>query len=696
MPRFKLAQPVFIKEKSREMNYTAGFVTKFNAVEGAVYTLNITGASYYRIYLNGEFQLYGPARGPHGYVRVDSIKLPVKAGENTLAIELAGYAIPSFYSIDLPSFVQAELYENDELIRYTGRDFKGVTLTSLKLQKVWRYSFQRDFTEVWDLTSPLAGWKNGDFKGEELAIVDYGCDLLDRDFKLPDLSLDNDAAYVASGVLKEIPNRQPVFNRFMNPSVHFRCFKSDELCCNPIAYLDKDYVPDTSISTVLTAGQYAQYNFGHITTGFLRTKVSVTEPTVLYVIFSERIRNERVDFGNGALSFINILKYTLPVGEHQLESYEPYSLMHAAVVVESGCAQVETVGLRRFVYPAVPVKAPTDDPMLEVVMNAAFEAFRQNTLDCFMDCPGRERGGWLCDSYFTGKAALLFTGDTEVERAFLENFRVAKYFPYIPDGLLPMCYPGDSANGSTIPQWTMWYIIELAEFGKRGGDTKPYAALLTKILNFFSKYENADGLLENLPGWNFVEWSKANNWTKDVNYPTNMLYVRVLRDCAGMLDSPELAEKADKIAVTIVKQSFDGSFFADHAVRRPDGSLERCKDYSAICQHEAALFGIIDIDAPQYAKIKDAVSNSFGFGDAGVEGIEPLDLFVGYAVRVELLLKMGLYQKNLDEIKLLYGQTMGEKTGTFWEHHHDRDSLNHGFSSFIACAVLECLNKLNG
>ena len=49
-----------------------------------------------------------------------------------------------------------------------------------------------------------------------------------------------------------------------------------------------------------------------------------------------------------------------------------------------------------------------------------------------------------------------------------------------------------------------------------------------KLLDFFKKYENQDGLLEKLPSWVFVEWSAANNFVQDVNYPSNMLYAGVL------------------------------------------------------------------------------------------------------------------------------------------------------------------------
>lgn len=34
------------------------------------------------------------------------------------------------------------------------------------------------------------------------------------------------------------------------------------------------------------------------------------------------------------------------------------------------------------------------------IADAAVETFRQGSVDLFMDCPSRERAGWLCDSFF--------------------------------------------------------------------------------------------------------------------------------------------------------------------------------------------------------------------------------------------------------------------------------------------------------
>src|SRR4030042_3836181 len=68
---FKSARPVWIEGKEREMNLFAGFRTVFHSTQNAPCKLRITASSVYRVFLNGEFSGYGPARGPHGFSRVD-------------------------------------------------------------------------------------------------------------------------------------------------------------------------------------------------------------------------------------------------------------------------------------------------------------------------------------------------------------------------------------------------------------------------------------------------------------------------------------------------------------------------------------------------------------------------------------------------------------------------------------------------
>ena len=128
-----------------------------------------------------------------------------------------------------------------------------------------------------------------------------------------------------------------------------------------------------------------------------------------------------------------------------------------------------------------------------------------------MDCPSRERAGWLCDSFFTAQSEQYFAGNSNVEIAFIDNFVMAEEFPSVPEGILPMCYPSDNLDGNHIPQWNMWLMVELEQFFKRTEDNpEKYRKICYDFLGYIMQFKNADGLLEKMPGWNFVEWSMAN------------------------------------------------------------------------------------------------------------------------------------------------------------------------------------------
>lgn len=93
------------------------------------------------------------------------------------------------------------------------------------------------------------------------------------------------------------------------------------------------------------------------------------------------------------------------------------------------------------------------DEKLEKIYRAALNTFAYNCVDIFMDCPSRERAGWLCDGYFTGRVEHLLTGENRTEHDFLENFLLPKKFERLPKGMLPMCYPSDHPDGNFIPTW---------------------------------------------------------------------------------------------------------------------------------------------------------------------------------------------------------------------------------------------------
>jgi hypothetical protein len=293
----------------------------------------------------------------------------------------------------------------------------------------------------------------------------------------------------------------------------------------------------------------------------------------------------------------------------------------------------------------------------------------------------------LCDSYFTGRVAFDLSGNTLIETNFLENFLLPEKFDFIPEGMLPMCYPSDHPNANYIPNWAMWYVLELEEYFKRSGNYQMITASESKVMglvNFFGKYENEDGLLENLEKWIFVEWSKANSFVLDVNYPTNMLYAKMLEVVSRLYLQPELYNKAQKIKEVIRKQSYDGTFFIDNAVRVNGKLVPQSANRTETCQYYAFFLGTAT--ETMYPELWNILVKDFGPKRAEMklyEEIYPSNAFIGNYLRLEILSEGGKVKQLLNESidKFLY---MANLTGTLWENTHTRASLNHGFASHIA------------
>ena len=338
----------------------------------------------------------------------------------------------------------------------------------------------------------------------------------------------------------------------------------------------------------------------------------------------------------------------------------------------------------------------TDDAVLRGILCAAESTFAHNALDLLTDCPSRERAGWLCDSYFTAKAEYFFFGKTPVEDAFLENYRLfANSTGEWPKGVLPMCYPADYSD-KFIPQWNLWYVLEVAEYltcRRPDADKSLFYESVAGILNFFAQYENEEGFAERLPSWNFVEWSDANTWVYDVNYPTNFLYAAALTAAGEVYRNAAWSARGAALREKTREAAFDGALFTDNAVRK-NGRLQNTENTSEAGQYYALLFGGVDVKDPRYAFLLRQVETRFTDLAAapGDRHFVPVNAFIGLYLRMETLLKLSRFSLLLDDIKYFFGD-MAAATGTLWEYRQKHGSFDHGFASYAAVAAAKALEN---
>ncbi len=705
-PSLVAAQPVWPKGRETEKNLFIGFRASFQAPVKAHVWLRATGSSLYRVWLNGEFLAHGPARAAHDFFRVDELDITgrLKPGTNLVAFEVAGYNVNSFYLLDQPSFLQAEVVADGRVLASTGGAEHAFEATVLRerVQKVQRYSFQRPFTEVYRLTPGSDAWRRD--AAARVETVECAAQpvkaLLPRRIAQPDYALRQPSWRVSGGELRtSVAVAKPWKDRSLTgigpklggylekeletiPSLELQTIANAS--STPI---NQPYAPGQLIA--LRPGGYETADFGCNLTGFIGARVVCRSKTRLVLAFDEILSNGDVDFKR--LGCVNAVVWELEPGSYELESFEPYTLRYMKLMSLGGACDVERLWLREYVSAGVDrAQFAASDERFNRLFAAGRETFRQNSLDIFMDCPSRERAGWLCDSFFTARVAFDLCGDTRIEHCFLENFQLPPAFKHLPDGMLPMCYPSDHCNGQFIPNWALWFVVELDEYLARSGDRALVDALrgrVLKLFEFFKQYRNEDGLLEKLPSWVFVEWSKANSFVQDVNYPSNILYAAAMAAAARMYGVEEMAREAERIRETVRKQSFDGEFFVDNAVRK-DGKLVVTRNRTEVCQYFAFFFGAA---SPQsHAKLWQTLVTDFGPQRKQTRAhadVHPANAFIGNVLRLELLSRNGLCQQLLDE-SLAYHLYMADRTGTLWEHDGTQASCNHGFASHCGVHVL--------
>jgi len=708
---FIKAKPIWLEGLEKEMNLQAGFKAKLVKEEGKTYQFKIAVGYIYRLFINGEFVCYGPARAAHGYARVDRVDITEKlaCGENILAVETVGYNVNTYYLINQPAFVCCEVECDGEAVIATGYDFNGLRLYE-RVQKCHRYSFQRPFPDVWKLSreNPRYNWTVNDVEFESTQLVDVDIKFLERKALMPDFDISAPGRFVERGVFEscEIPGSLKIQSFYKGPEADVLAFPIEEIeFAPPIDYYRNKKIKVEAISpdseVVIREGEYALVDMSRNYTGFLKMQIVALKDSQVVAAMDEVLKEGAPDpaikMGTNAT-----VGYQLEesINTYDIESFECYGFRYALVMVTKGEIVLKSFAVREYVYPMHNVPAlETDDEVLQNVYKAAVETYRQNVVDIYMDCPTRERAGWLCDSYYTAQSEWHFTGDCKVEDDFVENFMLYRQRDGIPDGMLPMCYPADHYNKNFIPQWAIWFVLELEQYLKRNKTTNKenYKKLCYDLLDFFARHENAEGLTEKLPGWNFIEWSKANQWTKDVNYPTNMMYARLMEITGNLYGDSELIEKCEKLRGKIMEKSFDGELFVDNAVYNEEGVAVNTGNRSEVCQYYAIFFGLIkDLNDPKFAFLKDAVFNVFGplRKEKGLlPDVEYANALMGIYIRMELLYNFGEYEMLLEEIKLFFGK-MADLTGTLWENNAVCASLNHGFASFAGIMAYKALEKI--
>lgn len=686
---------VWANGEKEQMNRSFAFVLDFGEKQKG--EICLTAASCYKVIADAKLIGFGPNRAAHGFARAALYEFDARR----LVVEVHSHFVQNFCWVKRAPFFACYLKTQNGK-EYTAENFECLALSD-RVQKVRRYSFQRGFCETYenaqDRTALYLGKPQTDFLRVDTEKAELPVILPSKTANpalneiLPAAVIDEGSCFFSSDLPLFIERAETQVGSVLQgfKREEWQDFSTDEI--SRLRFVSGEKGGDYS---------YKTFEFSHIVTGIVEVEINAENAGEVFFSFDEILTDDKLKTLNPFRGqTANVFKWTVKkAGKYFLSAFEPYAFKYAQTITSAGVSA--KIKVRAYENPeANKMIFSCEDKKIEQIMEAARHTFAHNAVDLLTDCPSRERAGWLSDSFFSSVAERVFTGDNKVERAFLQNYALADKSGH-PRGMIPRCYPADYyEKGGFIPNWSLWYILEVYKYFKQYGcdeTVKSSRENVEGILSYFVDFENEFGVLENLKGWVFVEWSDANNpdHIAGINVPSNACYRAALLAAAEMYGIKGLFEKSQKIKEYLLKNAYVNGFFVDNLIRNENNTPVPTQNYTETCQYYMFFFKCAD--KTEHKELFDKMLSEYGKSansgeraeNASKKRLTPSNMIYGVYMRLELLMRENRRIELLEECKR-YFYDMTKKTGTLWENNTACASCDHGFASYVSRFIIFAL-----
>ena len=210
--------------------------------------------------------------------------------------------------------------------------------------------------------------------------------------------------------------------------------------------------------------------------------------------------------------------------------------------IETGDAPLEILSLSltesRYPLEMEGAFASKDDASLEDIRRISLRSMQMCCHEMLFDCPYYEQQMYPGDTRVQLNVISALTRDDRMIRRAIELYDLGTR----DDGQCPFNWPTrGTQEGAT---YTLCYLLMYGDYAMNHADLDWLRARipgLRKSMSGLELYENADGLLENLPGWNFMDWVVG--WESDgtapggrfgagLNAEANLLWSLAMRSAA--------------------------------------------------------------------------------------------------------------------------------------------------------------------
>ena len=176
-----------------------------------------------------------------------------------------------------------------------------------------------------------------------------------------------------------------------------------------------------------------------------------------------------------------------------------------------------------------------NDPDLAKIWEISWRTARLDAHETYMDTPYYEQLQYIGDTRIQALISYAVAGDDRLAKQALSAFDNSR----MPNGLTQSRYP--TSQPQIIPTFSLLWIGMLHDYWMYRPDPAPVKDHLPgtrTVLQWFSQYEQPDGLLRKLPWWSFVDWVPTGELPNyDANgesCTTTLQYLGALNDAADL------------------------------------------------------------------------------------------------------------------------------------------------------------------
>ena len=251
------------------------------------------------------------------------------------------------------------------------------------------------------------------------------------------------------------------------------------------------------------------------------------------------------------------------------------------IIVEAGAEPVEIQDLS-LIESRYPLECETrfetpDDPYLAGVQAICARAMQMCSHEMLFDCPFYEQQMYPGDTRVQLNVISSMTADDAIIRRVIEIYDLNRR----DDGNVPFNFP--TVGTQEGASYTLCYLGMYSDYIMNHSNREWMRSRLHGMrdtLHGFELYERADGIIENLPGWSFLDWVARwrggwapGSYDGGANAEMNLFYLAALQGAAKIEDAfgnrhlaAHWREKAERLKPAIVRQFFDegrGLFASD-------------------------------------------------------------------------------------------------------------------------------------